>query len=54
MNLQERKQQCRTAWQNEYAFLKKDSFAKIAGGNYTIGNCNKTTYIEGIPDTKHL
>ena len=43
MNLEERKQLCRKAWENEYDYLQKDRFAKIGQGRYTNRNCNKTT-----------
>ena len=52
MNLEELKQLCRKAWENEYDYLQIETFAKIGEGSYTIGNCNKSTYIECIPETK--
>ena len=52
MNLEEWKELCRKAWQNDYDYLKIDRFAKIGGGRYTIRICNKTTYIERSPETK--
>ena len=52
MNLEEWKQLCRKAWENEYDFLQIDRFAKIRNGRYTIRNCNKTTYTECTPATK--
>ena len=52
MNLDEWKQLCRKAWENDYDYLQIDRFAKIGKGRYTIRNCNKTTYIECTPETK--
>ena len=52
MNLEEWKQLCRKAWENDYDYLQKDRFAKIGEGRYTIRNCNKNTYIECTPETK--
>ena len=52
MNLDEWKQLCRKAWENEFDYLQIDRFAKIGNGRYTIRNCNKTTYTECIPETK--
>ena len=52
MNLDEWKQLCRKAWENDYDCLKIDRFAKIAEGRYTIRSCNKNTYIECTPETK--
>ena len=40
------------AWENEYDFRQTNRFAKLGGGKYTITNCNKTTYIECVPETK--
>ena len=51
-NLQEWKQVCRRAWENEYDYLQKDIFAKTAGSNCTIRNCDKTKYIESTHQTK--
>ena len=52
MNLEEWKQLCRKAWENDYDYLQIDRFAKIEEGRYTIRNCNKTTYTECKPETK--
>ena len=52
MNLDEWKQLCRKAWENDYDYLQIDGFAKIENGRYTIRNCNKTNYIECTPVTK--
>ena len=52
MNLDEWKQLCRKAWENEYDYLQIDRFAKIGEVRYTIRNCNKTTYTECTPETK--
>ena len=41
MNLEEWKQLCRKARENEYDYLQVDSFAKIGNGRYTIRNCTK-------------
>ena len=51
MNLDEWKQLCRKAWENDYDYLQMDRFAKIGNGRYTIGNCNKSTYAECTPET---
>ena len=53
MNLEEWKQFCCKAWQNDYDLLKKDRFLKkIGDGRHTIRKCNKTTYTECTPETK--
>ena len=52
MNLEEWKQLCPKAWENDYDYLQIDRFAKKREGRYTIRNCNKTTYIECTPETK--
>ena len=54
MNLEEWKQLCHKACENEYDYLQIDRFAKIGNGRYTIRNCNKTTYTECTPETKPL
>ena len=41
MNLEELKQLCRRACQNDCDYLRKDRFAKIGEGRYTIRNCKK-------------
>ena len=51
MNLEEWKELCRKAWENDYDYLQIDRFAKIGQGRYTIRNCNKTTYVECTPQT---
>ena len=52
MNLEEWKQFCRKAWENDYDYLQIARFAKIGNGRYTKRNCNKTTYTECTPETK--
>ena len=52
MNFEEWKSLCRRSWENDYDYLQIDRFAKIGEGRYTIRNCNKTTYIECICETK--
>ena len=52
MNLEEWKQVCRKAWENDYDYIQLDRFCKIREGGYTIRNCNKDTYIEWSPDAK--
>ena len=54
MNLEEWKQLCRKAWENEYDYLQIDRFAKIGKGRYTIRNCIENTYIECSPETTHF
>ena len=52
MNLEEWKQFCRKAWENDFDYFQIDRFAKIGEGRYTIRNCNKNKYIECTPETK--
>ena len=52
MNLEEWKQLCRKTWENEYEYSQIDRFVKIGKGRYTIGNCNKTIFIECNPEMK--
>ena len=52
MNLEEWKQLCRKAWENDYDHLQIDRFAKIGNWRYTIRNCNKNNYIECTPEKK--
>ena len=52
MNLDEAKQLCRKAWENDYDCLKIDRFAKIREGRYTIRNCYKITFMECTPEMK--
>ena len=54
MNLEEWKQLCRKAWENEYDYLKIDSCDKKGQGRYTSMNCNKNTYTEFVLETKLL
>ena len=54
MNLEEWKQLCRKAWENDYDYSQTDRFAKIGESRYTIRNCNKNTYIECTPETAFL
>ena len=53
MTLEEWKQLCRKAWENDYN-LQLDRFAKTGEGRYTIRNCNKTTYTEFTSETKYF
>ena len=52
MKLDEWKQLCRKAWENDFDYLQIDRFAKIGNGRYTIRNCNKNNYIECTPETR--
>ena len=52
MNLDEWKQLCRKAWENDYDYLPIGRFAKIGNGRYTIRNCNKTMYTECTLETR--
>ena len=52
MNLEEWKQLCRKAWENDYDYLQIDRFTKIGEVRYTIRNCIKNKYIECTPETK--
>ena len=52
MKLEEWKQLCRKAWENDYDYLQKDKFAEIGEGRYTIRKCKKKTYIKSTPETK--
>ena len=52
MNLEEWKQLCRRAWENNYDYLQIDRFAKIGRGRYTIRKCDKTIYTECTPEKK--
>ena len=52
MNLEEWKQRCRKAWENDFDYLQIDRFAKKRKSRYTIRNCNKTTYIGCVPVKK--
>ena len=54
MNIEERKQLCRKAWEHEYDFLHIDRFAKKELGRYTMRNFDKNTYIECIPEMKRF
>ena len=51
MNLEEWKQLCRKACENDYDYFQIDIFPKIGEGRYTIRTCNKK-YIECTPETK--
>ena len=46
MNLEEWKQLCRQARENDFDYSKIDRFAKIGNGGYTIRNCYKNTNTE--------
>ena len=52
MILEEWKQLCRKAWENDYDYLQRNRFGKTAEGRYSIRNCDKNTYIECTPQTK--
>ena len=52
MNLEERKQLCRKAWEIDYDISHIDRFAEKGKGRYTIRNRKKQTYIEYTPETK--
>ena len=52
MNLDEWKQLCRRAWENDYDYLQIDRFAEIRNGRYTIRNCNRNNYKECTLETK--
>ena len=52
MKLEEWKQLCRKAWENDYDYIQIHSLAKIREGRCTIRNCIKTTYRECTPETK--
>ena len=52
MNLEEWKQLCRKACENEYDCLQINRFAKIGESRYNIRHCNKNFYIECGPETK--
>ena len=54
MDLEERKELCRKAWEIDFDYLQIDRFAKIAECRYTIRDCNKSTYMECTPGTKTL
>ena len=54
MNLEEWKQLCRKAWEIDYDYLQTHRFAKIGKGRYTYRDCNKMTYTECTPETKHF
>ena len=49
-NIQERKQLCGKAWENDNDYLQVDRFTKIGEGRWTIGICNKITS-ECTPET---
>ena len=52
MNLEEWKQICRKAWENDYDYLQIDRFAKIGEGRDTIRNYKQSIYIECTRETK--
>ena len=52
--LEEWKHLCRKTWENDYNYLQIDRFVKIGEGRYNIRKCNKNTYIEFNPETKHF
>ena len=45
MNLEEWKQLCRRAWENDSDYLQTDRFAKIGECRYTIRICKKKSVI---------
>ena len=52
MKLQEWRELCRKAWENDYDFLQIDTFTEIGDSRYTIRKSNKTTFIDCTPDRK--
>ena len=52
MNLEQWKQLCRKAWENDYDHLQIDRFSKRWEGRYTIRKCIKNAFIECIPETQ--
>ena len=52
MSLEEWKELCRKAWENDYEHLQIDRFAEIEEGRYTIRSCFGATYTECSPETK--
>ena len=52
MNLEELRELCSKAWENDYDLLQTDRFAKLGEGRYTIRICNRTAYIDCIPEAK--
>ena len=52
MNLQERKQICRKAWEEGYDYIQIHRFTKNGEGRYTIRKSNKTNYTECTHETK--
>ena len=52
MNVEEWKQLCREAWENDYDFFQTERFAKIGDGRYTIRKCNKNSCMECTPQKK--
>ena len=52
LNLQEWKQFCRKARENDYDCLQIERFVKKGEGRYTFRNCNKILFTECTPETK--
>ena len=52
ISLEEWKQLCRKAWENELDYLQIDRFAKTGEVRYTVRTYSKNTYIECTPETK--
>ena len=52
MNLEEWKQLCRKARENEFDYLQIDRFARIVEGRYTIRYCIENTNTKRNPETK--
>ena len=49
--LQEWREFCRKAWENDYEYLRIDRVAKIRDGRYAIRNWNESIYVECTPGT---
>ena len=52
MILEEWRQLCAKACENDYDYLQKDRFAKLGEVRYTFGNCIITNYTECTPEMK--
>ena len=52
MKYDEFEEMCRKTWENDYDYLQIYRFAKTGEDKYTIGSCNKSTYIESTPEAK--
>ena len=49
-NLEEWKQLCGKAWENEYDYLQSDRFGKMRQGRYANRICNRNTSRESTPE----